>query len=189
VTEPDARSDAAFEEIYTKHYDFLISIAVRKFGVPAVDADALVQEVFLNYLRRERAVEDVHAWLLGAICHVSRYYWREHGAGEAVGMEELFEHAAPGSQGVRDDLPNHLTLHAMLDSLPPRYREILKLRYYDGYSIAEIAQKLGVKPVYAAKLVSKCLKKVEKTYQAAHGSRRDLEHVVKGFVDPYRKVG
>ena len=30
---PPKRDDGDFEQIYVKHYDFLVSIAVRKFGV------------------------------------------------------------------------------------------------------------------------------------------------------------
>jgi len=162
---------------------------VRKFGVPPADADALVNEVFLSYLKRQREIVDVHAWLLGGICHVSRLYWRQHGRGETVDIEELFDREDPSSHDIRNDLPDALTARALLDSLPSRYQKILYLRYYEGCSIAEIAESLGVKPVYAAKLVSKCVKMVEKRYLAGQGSKADLERVVKGFVDPYRKVG
>ena len=60
---PPKRDDSDFEQIYVKHYDFLVSIAVRKFGVPSSEADTLVQEVFLSYLKRSREIHDVHAWL------------------------------------------------------------------------------------------------------------------------------
>ena len=52
-------------------------------------------------------------------------------------LDELFEHEDPSSHDVRDDLPDALTARAVLDSLPPRYRRILRLRYYEGCSIAE----------------------------------------------------
>jgi RNA polymerase sigma factor (sigma-70 family) len=164
---PPKRDDRDFEEIYVKHYDFLLAIAIRKFGVPASEADTLVHEVFLSYLKRRGEIYDVHSWLLGGICHASRYYWRQNGrGGETVEIEELFEREDPRSHDIRNDLPDALTARAVLDSLPPRYRTILRLRYYEGCSIAEIAQKLGVKPKYAQKLVSKCIKKAEKTYLA-----------------------
>jgi len=187
------RANAGFEDlesIYVKHYDFLVSIAVRKFGVPVSDADGLVQEVFLSYLMssKDREITDVHAWLLGGVCHQSRCYWRQHGrTAETVEIEELFAREEPGLETLRDDVPDALTMRAVLESLPPRYQVALRLRYYDGCSIAEIAERLGVKPKYAQKLVSKCIRKAAKTYLGK--STRDLEHVVKGFVDPYRKVG
>ena len=164
---PPKRDDGDFEQIYVKHYDFLVSIAVRKFGVPTSEADTLVHEVFLSYLKRRREVHDVHSWLLGGICHASRYYWRQYGrTGETVEIEALFDREDPSSHDIRNELPNALTARAVLEALPPRYRAILRLRYYDGCSIAEIAETLGVKPKYAQKLVSKCIKKAEKTYLA-----------------------
>ena len=164
---PPKRDDGDFEQIYLEHYDFLVSIAVRKFGVPSSEADTLVQEVFLSYLKRSKEIHDVHAWLLGGICHASRYFWRQRGrGGEPVELDELFEHEDPTSHDVRDDLPDALTMRAVLDSLPPRYRTILRLRYYEGCSIAEVAASLGVKPKYAQKLVSKCIRKAEKNYLA-----------------------
>ena len=164
---PPKRDDGDFEEIYVKHYDFLFSIAVRKFGVPASEADTLVHEVFLSFLKRSSEIHDIHAWLLGGICHASRYFRRQHGrGGEPVEIEELFEREDPSSHDIRDELPDALTARAVLDSLPPRYRLILRLRYYDGCTIAEIADSLGVKPKYAQKLVSKCIKKAEQNYLA-----------------------
>jgi RNA polymerase sigma-70 factor (ECF subfamily) len=164
---PSKRDDGDFEQIYLKHFDFLVAIATRKFGVPVSEADTLVQDVFLSYLRRREEIHDVHSWLLGGICHASRYYWRQNGrGGETVEIEELVEREDPISHDIRSDLPDALTARDVLDSLPPRYRKILKLRYYEGCSIAEIAESLGVKPKYAQKLVSKCIKKAEKNYLA-----------------------
>jgi RNA polymerase sigma factor (sigma-70 family) len=164
---PPKRDDGDFEEIYVTHFDFLLGIAMRKFGVPSSEAETLVHEVFLSYLKRSGEIHDLHAWLLGGICHASRYFWRQNGrGGETVEIEELFEREDPSSHDIRNELPNALTARAVLDSLPPRYRKILRLRYYEGCSIAEIAEALGVKPKYAQKLVSKCIKKAEKNYLA-----------------------
>jgi DNA-directed RNA polymerase specialized sigma24 family protein len=93
-----------------------------------------------------------------------------------------------------------LTVPSVVDSLPPRYRLILRLRYYDGCSIAEIAETLGVKPKYAQKLVSKCIKKAEKIYMRGSATESQLKgknwredkalnDALHEFVDPYRKVG
>ncbi|HEV2719882.1 MAG TPA: sigma-70 family RNA polymerase sigma factor [Thermoanaerobaculia bacterium] len=164
---PPKRTDGDIEQIYLAHYDFLVSIAVRKFRVPLSEAETLVHEVFLCYLKRKGEIHDVHSWLLGGICHASRYWWRQHGrAGETVELETLFDREDPTSHDIRNELPDALTMRAVLESLPPRYRLVLRLRYYDGCSIAEIAKSLGVKPKYAQKLVSKCIKKAEKTYHS-----------------------
>src|SRR6266542_3882039 len=143
---PPKRDDSEFEKIYKKHFRFLVSIAVRKFGVPSSEADTLAHEVFLSYLKRHDEIKDIHSWLLGGICYASRYFWRQRGrGGEMVELDELYEREDPKSHDNRNKLPDALTARAVIDSLPPRYRQILRLRYYDGCSIAEIAEQLGVK--------------------------------------------
>ena len=42
--------------------------------------------------------------------------------------------------------PSDGTLAGAMAALPPRYREVLLLKYYNGYSTAEIAGFLGLTP-------------------------------------------
>jgi len=67
-----------FEALYHEHFGFLVAVAIRKFRVPESDAETLAHEVFLSYLKDPQHVRDLNKWLLGAICHASRYYWRVH---------------------------------------------------------------------------------------------------------------
>lgn len=154
-----------FEEIYIGHFDFLVSIAVRKFHVPESEAETLVHDLFIGYLKRKDEIRDTHTWLLGGICHASRYYWRQSvRGGETVDIDLSFEREDPASSDIHDTLPNRLAARAALETLPPRYQEVLRLRFYDGCSINEIAERLGVKPKYAQKLVTKSLRRAEKNY-------------------------
>src|SRR5260370_36541786 len=68
-----------FGRVYENNFHVLVAGAIRKFQVPAVDAEALAHEVFLSYLKRKDEIRELHKWLLGAICNASRYYWRQHG--------------------------------------------------------------------------------------------------------------
>ena len=52
-------------------------------------------------------------------------------------LEEIPGCTAPPSDG---------TLAGAMAALPPRYREVLLLKYYNGYSAAEIAGFLGLTP-------------------------------------------
>jgi len=157
--------DREFEAIYVAHFDFLVNVAMRKFRVPDSEAETLAHEVFLSYLKRGDEVRDVHSWLLGAICHASRYYWRQAGrGGESVEIDLMFDHEDPASSRIHDSLPDQLAAREALETLPPRYQEVLRLRFYDGCSINEIAERLGVKPKYAQKLVTKSLRRAEKNY-------------------------
>lgn len=156
--------ESQFEALYLAQFDFLFAVAVRKFRVPDSEAETLVHEVFLTYLKRSDGIRNVHGWLLGAICHASRYYWRSNGR-EMV-ADEQFERIDPASLNILDSLPNQLAAREVLACLAPRCQEVLRLRYFDGCSIAEIAQQLGLKTKYTQKLVTKCLRRAERSYKA-----------------------
>jgi RNA polymerase sigma factor (sigma-70 family) len=159
--------DPDFVEIYSDNLRLLVAIAVRKFHVPEVDAEALAHEVFLSYLKRGDEVRDLHAWLIGAICHASRYYWRQRGnRTEQLDPMTAVLRPDPASAGIVDDLPTQLAVREILDLLPPRSQEILRLRYFEGYSIREIADYLGVTAKYTQKLVGKCLRLAQETFNA-----------------------
>jgi len=159
--------ETRFEEIYAGHFDFLIGVAVRKFRVPEEDAETLVHEVFLTYLRRASTIRDLHSWLLGAICHACRYYWRLQKRSDAVVDEEAaLDRVDPASVRILDSLPAQLAAREALACLSPRSQQILRLRYIEGCSIAEVAAILGVRPKYAQKLVTKCLRRAEEKYLA-----------------------
>ena len=163
LTTRPAYDDESFAAIYYAHFELLIAIAIRKFRVPEHDAATLVHEVFLTYLRKSDTILDLRNWLVGAICHASRYYWRQNGREYPVDCEEL-DRIDPASQRIVDILPDQLAAREALGCLSPRCQEILRMRYFDGCSVPEIAEHLGVSAKYAAKLVAKCLRRAEKMY-------------------------
>ena len=163
--------DRFFEELYAEHFDFLVAVAVRKFRVPECDAEGLAHEVFLSFLRRSGDVLNVHSWMLGAICHASRYYWRQNGRViEPLDDEKAFERPDPTTTRILDSLPDQLAARQALEGLRPRDQEILRMRYFEGCSIVEIAVRLGVKAKYAQKLLTKVLRRAERNYRRK-GSR------------------
>lgn len=171
---PDGGVDeSVFARIYGEHCDLLVSLAVRKFQVPAVDAEALAHEVFLSYLRHADEVRDLRHWLIGAICNASRYYWRKRGRHiEQLDTEAAAERADPRSRDVLTDLPNSIAIAEVLDAMPPRWAHILRLRYFEGYSIKEIAEQENVTSKYMQKLVAKCLQRAQEIFNGLR-ARKD----------------
>jgi RNA polymerase sigma factor (sigma-70 family) len=167
IAPPCAIDELDFCELYSDNLRLLVAIAMRKFRVPEVDAEALAHEVFLSYLKRKNEIRDLHPWLIGAICHASRYFWRQNGhRTEQLDQATAVLRPDPASAGIVDDLPTQLAVREILEYLPPRYQEILRLRYFEGYSIREIADYLGVTAKYTQKLVGKCLRLAEQTFNA-----------------------
>jgi RNA polymerase sigma factor (sigma-70 family) len=166
VTESAFRDDRFFEELYAEHFDFLVAVAVKKFRVPECDAEALAHEVFLSYLRKPKEVLNIHSWMLGAICHASRYYWRQNGrAIEPLDDDKAFERPDPTTTRILDSLPDQLAARQALEGLRPRDQQILQMRYFEGLSIVEIGCRLGVKAKYAQKLLTKVLRRAERNYR------------------------
>jgi RNA polymerase sigma factor (sigma-70 family) len=168
TSEPSApiSADDRFTAIYQKHFGLLASIATQKFRVPDTEAETLAHEVFLSYLRKSDPINDLRAWLVGAICHASRHYWRLNGRMIATDDEMELDRVDPTSTRILDSLPDQIAARQALECLSPRCQEILRLRYFDGLTMNEIADHFGVKPKYAQKLVSKCLRRAEMLYGA-----------------------
>ncbi len=108
----------------------------RTANVP--DAEDVFQEVFLRFFRHEdRFANDEHrkAWLIR--CTVNRCKsllaspWRKRTAPLET-AEEV---------GVEDD---YREVYAAVLSLPAKYRSVIHLYYFEGLSVAEMAQTLNV---------------------------------------------
>ena len=103
------------------------------------DADDVFQEVFLRYLRSApdfREEEHRKAWLLRVTVNCCKKlhgsFWRRH----TVALSETL----PARN------PEEGELLELLEGLPPKYRTVLHLYYYEGYDTGEIAAILGRGP-------------------------------------------
>ena len=102
------------------------------------DAEDIFQEVFLRYFRHEHKLQsDEHrkAWLIR--CTVNRANslhsspWRSR----TVPLE------VADQVGVEDQ---YREVYSAVLSLPPKYRAVIHLHYFEGLSVAEMAAGLGL---------------------------------------------
>jgi RNA polymerase sigma factor (sigma-70 family) len=156
--------DRLFEEMYEQYFDLLVKISSYKFRVPDSEAEGLVHDVLLAYLRKSELVLDLKSWLVGAICHASRHYWRRNGRTVTGDAQIELDRVDPASLRILDSLTNQIAAREALECLPPRYQEILRLRYFEGCTVAEVAERLGVKTKSAQKLITKALRRAERLY-------------------------
>ncbi|MBV9495894.1 MAG: sigma-70 family RNA polymerase sigma factor [Acidobacteria bacterium] len=140
-------TDAA--TFYAEHSRLLLSIAVGKFGVPLEDAEAILHDVFLSFLRRKVTARDPRGWLIGAICHASREYHRKQARHARLASVPLREIEEPS------DAP--IAIAQLLAALRPRDRRILRQRYLEGRSFREIAAAESVTEKRAERLVKHAL--------------------------------
>lgn len=139
-----------------RRYARMVRAVAQRIVQDASEADDLVQEVFL-FLFRKAALFDpargsVRSWLVQVAWHRAidrrRYLSSRHfytsievedeflDSGVAQGVLKLYEDSMEGSLG-RD------TLRRIDESLSEDQRRVIRLYFFDGYTIGEIAALLG----------------------------------------------
>lgn len=170
LTPHEQPDDLPFERLYDDYFDLLVQISVHKFRVPDSEAETLVHDVLLTYLRRSELIVDLRGWLVGAICHASRHYWRLNGRTVPAESDIELDRIDPKSLRILDSLPAQLAAREALERLSPRYQHVLHMRFFEGCTVPEIAQRLGVKTKAAQKLLTRCLRRAERLY--SEGAKR-----------------
>lgn len=133
-----------WETIYRENVDRVYGLMFAKVG-NRPDAEDLTEEVFLAALRPLRvsaSVGEVRAYLLVVGKTVLAGYWRRTLGRpvttlDAERIQDVFAPAEPSrTASVRAE--------AILAALPPRYRQVLELRFLRAYTLKETAAELGV---------------------------------------------
>ncbi len=151
------------EDAYRQHAKRLRDIVERKFNVPPLDATGVVNEVFASYILRHESIRDTRKWLVGAVCHASRAYWRDAARTSPL-PADVGDYEHPDSPGLEGRIVNRVTMARALDQVGHKCRETLRLYYAEGYSAKEIAEHLGTTSGYVMQLLHTCRKRVRKAY-------------------------
>lgn len=126
------RTAREITEIYDRHVDTVYRLCYSFMRNPA-DAEDMTQETFLRLMSQGKTFEnDRHekAWLIvtaSNLCKDSlKKWWRK--------TEDIEQYSAviPAEDDVRDVLPAIL-------ALPKKYKAVVYMYYYEGYSTGEIA--------------------------------------------------
>lgn len=135
--------------LYRQFGGVLCGLMQNRFGIPEEDSENLLHDIFTSLLRGRVIIGDEEKWLIGAACNASRFYWRRQK--ENVGLsEELLA----GSTDETD-----LALGEIMDKLPKRARDVLRMRYLEGLSGNEIAERYGKSLEYTHVLIHRSLEK------------------------------
>ena len=137
------RGDAsAFEVLYRRHRDYVTALAAR-FGADRQDALDVLQETFLYLLRKLPTLE------LRAELRTLLYPVAKHLALKKKGQASRFAVLDPDDPAVAN-APAEQNGHGprrlaeMVADLPEGQREVVLLRFADGFTLEEIAGALGI---------------------------------------------
>ena len=131
-------TDETICRVVTQYSDMLLYLACTRLDSTA-DAEDAVQEVFLKLLTAGLSFRDAEhekAWLIRATLHrasdIRRMAERRN---VPLDPDRTAGLAAPAPE---------MSLLSAVRELPEKYSTVIHLHYYEGYSIKEIANLLGV---------------------------------------------
>lgn len=160
---PPAAGSVAVEDAYRAHASMLSDIAHRKFNIPRLDAAGVVNDVFTAFILRQHIVRNPRKWLIGAVCHASRAYWREQ-ARESQLPTDVGDYIDPATVALEGAIVDRVTMAAALREVGPKCREVLRMYYSEGYSAAEIASRLNTTSGYVMQLLHHCRNRLRKAH-------------------------
>ena len=130
-----------FTRIAQEHMDMIFRVAFS-YLKSREDADDVTQNVLLALYRTDKTFESgehMKAWLIRVTANeckkVLRSPWRRRGE-PLEGYENTLQFRQPEDR----------ELYAAVMALKVKYRTVIVLYYYEGYSIREIGRLLGVPP-------------------------------------------
>lgn len=129
-----------FARAVREHKDTVFRVAFSYMKNPH-DADDITQTVFLKLFKSPITFENdrhLRGWLIRVAVNecksVFRAPWRQ--------MESIDDYASQLAM----PSPKHSELFSLVMAMPEKYRAILYLFYYEGYSTGEIGKLLGIPP-------------------------------------------
>lgn len=148
-----------WEEVYRDNVGRVYGIMFARVG-NRVDAEDLTAEVFtaaLRPLRLTASVGEVRAYLLATARTVLAAHWRRTlGVLVSTLDEELVEATLTETGGGPEASAK---AEKILRALPPRYEQVLRLRFMDSCTIRETAAEIGVSVANAKVLQHRALRK------------------------------
>lgn len=136
-----------FEQLVLPHLDAAVNLARWILRNPTEGEDVAQEAVLRAYRFFDRfRGGDARAWLLQIVRNCC-YTWLEKERPADLMTEfdeEIHQHPAPNPETLAGQADEWQHLMRALESLPPRFRELLVLRELEGCSYQEIAEIAGI---------------------------------------------
>jgi RNA polymerase sigma-70 factor (ECF subfamily) len=159
-----AGDETAWKTLYQESFAGLYAYVLWRCAGLRDAADEVVQETWLTAVRRIRRFDPARGcfadWLRGIAANLLRNHFRR--ARRERGRRPLPDAAcaAPGPDRERAERIAHA-----LAALPERYEAVLRAKYLDGRSVADIAAEGGESP----KAVESLLTRARQAFRDAYG--------------------
>lgn len=131
--------DAEYIRIVHQYLDTVYRVALSGCKNPQ-DAEDIVQCTFLKLLERNPEFKDeehIRKWLIRVTINEANSLWRSSWRKKVISLEET------QTEPEFSEPEYHELFHAV-QKLSSKYRKVIYLYYYEGYSIKEIAELLHI---------------------------------------------
>ena len=137
------RLNMTSEEIIEAYADMVYRLALLRVK-NRTDADDVFQEVFIrlvNNIQKLQNPEHVKAWLIRVTINCSKKHFARFKTEETFSVEELEDAGAEEEGYARAEGQSSVLL--AVAKLPPKYRSVVHLFYFEEMSVKEIADATG----------------------------------------------
>ena len=134
-------TDKELAELYQRHVDRVYRLCYIYLKNPA-DAEDAVQSVFLKLIKYQMVFNDREhekAWLTVTTRNYCKDVLKNWWKSRRIALDDL-----PEVSSWKGDEPSGYVLARLL-SLPEKYKTVLYLYYFEGYTVKEISEMLGYK--------------------------------------------
>lgn len=157
---PERMDEQLFEELYQKYAGDVLRVSYFYLG-DRQQAEDVTQDVFVRLLTNapDLIPGKEKAWLLKVALNRCRDLWRAAWVKRVVLGSPAME-LAPAPGNLEDNLERQELL-AAIRKLPPDFRSVILLHYYQGYGISEISGMMHVPEGTISSRLSRGRKKLE----------------------------
>lgn len=164
-----ASDEAAFSELFHHLYTRMVKFAWRYARSKTLAKD-IVQESFVNLWNKRSSIDpdqSLMAYLFQIVRNQALNYLRDHSS-ESVSLDDL----SPGSLSSTDQIPEVVSsddktgkqMLELIDQLPDRQREAIRLSRFEGLDHEEIAYVMNISDRTVNNHIVKAIKTLKKEW-------------------------
>lgn len=148
----------AFGALVRQEQEYLYRMAFLYTRQEEDALDAVQESILKAYqsIKKLREAEYFRTWITRIVINTARDICRKRRPEEALENAEIL----PAPEGLSPE--DRMDLYAALERLPERYRDMVKLKYFDGLTTREIAQQLGVSEGTVSSSLSRAIQRMRK---------------------------
>jgi len=168
MEETTIHSSAEIDAILEKYKMLVYRLAYIKTG-NRFDADDIFQEVFIRYIRSTpvfQSEEHAKAWFLKVTGNCTKKIFMSSWKKKVVLMDDMNDMSKPESFEMEMDSD----IYDAVLKLPPKFRAVIHLFYYEELSIEQMSAVLGARPSTVRTWLTRARQQLKKTVQKGSGN-------------------